>query len=86
MLAEKGYYDSAKNPNGNRIKHQYESKTINNDKILVDHATDLTWQQSGSGDDMEYDKAEEYIRGLNQQELAGFIAIGAYRSLRKPCP
>ena len=48
MLVEKGFYDKRKNPNGTGVTHGYEARTINGDKIVVDEATGLTWQQGGS--------------------------------------
>ena len=70
MLSEKGFYDSVMNMDGVGIDHKYESKTINGDKVVIDHATGLTWQQSGSLD--EKIGAREYIRELNTKKFANF--------------
>jgi len=38
---------------------------------VIDHATGLTWQQSGSKETMSFAEAEKYIQKLNGQEYAG---------------
>ncbi|GAK55247.1 hypothetical protein U27_02079 [Candidatus Vecturithrix granuli] len=47
----------------NRFKPQQEGQ------VIFDHATGLTWQQSGSPEPLTYDQAREYVEGLN---LAGY--------------
>lgn len=58
------------NPNGKGIKHSYELRY--DGKAVVDHITGLTWQQSGSPNDISYVGAEKYIRDLNYQHFVGF--------------
>ncbi|GAK59126.1 serine/threonine protein kinase [Candidatus Vecturithrix granuli] len=41
-------------------------------EVVIDHATGLMWQQSGSGTYMNYTKAQEYIKNLNRQQFAGY--------------
>lgn len=50
------------------IRNEYEKYG----DIIFDHTTGLTWQKSGSPDNMTYPKAQEYIETLNQQQFAGF--------------
>ena len=66
MLVEKGFYDRRYNPDGTGITHQYEARTINGDKIVVDEANGLTWQQGGS-DQLPFEGAQTYIKGVNGQ-------------------
>jgi hypothetical protein len=40
--------------------------------LVVDHATGLTWQQSGSESKMNYTDAEKYIFDLNNKKFAGY--------------
>lgn len=47
------------------IKHSYESKVIKGDEVVIDHATDLMWCQSGSDREMDRLKAQEWINILN---------------------
>ncbi len=51
------------------IKNDYED--AGNDTV-IDHATGLTWQQSGSENYMAYKPALEYVRELNRKRFAGF--------------
>lgn len=71
-LQELGYYDKRKNPNGKGFQHQYKSVKRHGKKLVIDHATGLTWQQSGSDKSMNYADAEKYIRDLNNQKFAGY--------------
>jgi len=78
MLAEKKFFDNDWNENGGELRHQYESIERNNKKLVIDHITGLTWQQSGSEEHVDYSKARNYIAGL---KLGGF---GGYNDWRMP--
>ena len=69
--AERLYLDKDWKP---RIytENKFDVKTINDDKVVVDHATGLTWQQSGSKEFMTYDEARRYIAQLNRGKFAGY--------------
>lgn len=41
-------------------------------EILIDHATELMWQQSGSDNELTHAGAQKYINELNQQHFAGY--------------
>jgi hypothetical protein len=66
-----GYYDRYRNPDSKGIKHQYETVKRHGEKLVVDHATGLTWQQSGSKYYMNHADAEKYILDLNNRNFAG---------------
>ena len=53
--------------------HEYEAKTIAGDKVVIDHATGLMWQQSGSSDGLSLETAEAYVGELNREGFAGFL-------------
>ena len=72
MLQEKGFYDRDWNKDGKGIHHKYVAKTINHDNVVIDEATGLMWQQSGSSRYMTYDKLKAYIDQLNRNKFAGF--------------
>jgi hypothetical protein len=72
MIIDRGFYDKYKNPNGKGIVHQYKLQVIAGDSVVVDRATKLMWQQSGSTKYMTYDDAEKYIRNLNNKRFAGY--------------
>ncbi len=70
MLKEKGIYDSSWNKSGKGVLHRYESQ--DNGVLIVDQASGLTWQQSGSDDYMSYPEAEKYGTKLNRDKFAGY--------------
>jgi len=72
MLKEKGFYDSSRNKQGKGIYHQYEVIEREGDKLVIDHTTGLTWQQSGSPKSMVYSDALKWIEELNKNKFAGY--------------
>ncbi len=72
MLNEKGVFDSRYNEQGKGLQHQYEKSEREGQALVIDHATGLTWQQSGSPDSMNYADTEKYVRELNAKRFAGF--------------
>ncbi|MFQ5686277.1 MAG: DUF1566 domain-containing protein, partial [Candidatus Scalindua sp.] len=54
------------------INHSYDLKTINRDKVVIDHATGLMWHQSGSSNSMNWDDAKRWVRDLNGWGYAGY--------------
>ncbi len=53
------------------IDNKFEEKTIKGKKVVLDVATGLMWQQSGSKEYMSYDEANVYIEQLNNKQFAG---------------
>jgi len=53
------------------IQHEYETKIIDDDKVVIDHATGLMWQQSGSYEYMKRKEVKKWLRGLNRKGYAG---------------
>ena len=51
------------------IDNQFEAR---GDDVMIDHATGLMWQQSGSPNGMNYSDVQQYIRQLNQRRLGGY--------------
>jgi len=72
MLQAKDFFASDWNPSGKGPQHQYEVKEKDGEKLVIDHATGLTWQQAGSSNSMTYADAEKYVRDLNAKKFAGF--------------
>lgn len=72
MLWDKNFFDKSKNANGSGLAHKYERVERGGAKLVVDHATGLTWQQAGSADIRTYEQAEQYIRDLNKTRFAGY--------------
>jgi len=72
MLKMHGYYEIDRNPAGNGIKHHYKVQEVNGDKIVIDEATGLIWQQSGSDEFMKFEDGNNWIVELNQNGYAGY--------------
>jgi hypothetical protein len=54
------------------INHSYGLKVINDDKVVIDHATGLMWHQNGSDNYMKRNSAKQWVRGLNSRGHAGY--------------
>jgi hypothetical protein len=72
MIREKGFNhpgDMSKEGVSGYIRgnflHEYEAKTLNGIKVVIDHATDLMWEQSGSGTTMDWEEIKGYIDTIN---------------------
>jgi len=72
MLKEKDFFDSSDNKQGKGLPHQYEAIEQDGEKLVIDHATGLTWQQSGSPNSMSFADAEKHVLDLNAKKFAGF--------------
>jgi len=72
MLREKNFYDKYKNAFGKGITHQYENVERHGVNLVIDHATGLTWQQSGSENYMSFKNAEDHIRQLNAKNYGDY--------------
>ena len=54
------------------ISHDYEENIIDNDNIVIDHATGLMWHQSGSFRNISWKSAKRWVIKLNENCYAGF--------------
>ncbi len=54
------------------INNSFESKSVNEESIVIDHATGLIWHQSGSDDEMDWQKAKQWVKDLNDKGYAGY--------------
>ncbi|MDZ7302137.1 MAG: DUF1566 domain-containing protein [candidate division KSB1 bacterium] len=72
MLKQHGFFDWNYHKEGEGILHLCEVREKDGAKIVLDHATGLMWQQSGSPDSVTYADAEKYIRDLNNKRFAGY--------------
>ena len=69
MLAEEGFFDSKLYPGGRGFKNNFGEQK--DDKVVMDHASGLMWQRSGSDEGTDYEGAKEYVHQLNQKSFAG---------------
>ncbi len=72
MLHKYSFFDTDNNKSGNGIVHFFEKKKINDQNIVIDNSTGLTWQQSGSEESLSYKNSEGYIQKLNKDQYAGY--------------
>ena len=54
------------------VTHRYENKPINEDSVVINHATGLMWHQSGSDKYFSWKRAKKWIDKLNKEGYAGF--------------
>jgi len=53
------------------IQHEYETETIDDNKVVMDYATGLMWHPVGSAEYMKRKDVKKWIRGLNSKGYAG---------------
>ncbi len=68
--AAQGFLDGSK-PKAYTL-NDFEEKAISDNKVVIDKATGLTWQQSGSKEYMKYYEVRMYIAKLNSDKYAGY--------------
>lgn len=71
MLRDKDFFDQCENESGKGIQHHYENLERQGVQFVHDHATGLTWQQSGLKNYVSFEKAADCIRQLNTKNYGG---------------
>ena len=69
MLRDRGFFDSSKNDSVAGFANHFELQR--GGQIVVDLAAGLSWQRSGSGELLDFSKAQAYIQTLNKKKFAG---------------
>jgi hypothetical protein len=72
MLAKRNFFDFKNNKNAPGFDNDYEPQSFGGDKVVVDHATGLMWQKSGSRYLMTYAEAIKWVENLKAKGFAGF--------------
>jgi hypothetical protein len=72
MLKEKNLFDKDWNEGGRGLQNLFDVIERHNNHLVVDYITGLTWQQSGSEDQLTYAKAKKYIIELVQDNFGGY--------------
>lgn len=72
MIRRRGFFDNEGNWDGQGLMHQYEETERSGKKLVIDHTTGLTWQQSGSRKAIRGKDVSDYIKQLNQHNFAGY--------------
>jgi len=71
LVLQKEVFEQFWNGEGKRLPNRYKMIKQKGEKLIKDRATELTWQQSGSPNEMIYEEASGYITELNKQKFAG---------------
>lgn len=74
MLQENDFFDQNWYWMGKGVQHQYEKMEDRGGKLVVDHITGLTWQQSGSQTTIQFSDAKNYVLKLNEIKYGGYSA------------
>ena len=72
IIKKWGFYDQFLNSKGEGFNNLFEARQIKGDKIVIDFACSLMWQQGGSTEAMKYENAKEWLEKLNKKGFAGF--------------
>lgn len=72
MVVRNKFFDNVENISAPGFSNQFESKNINNYKVIIDHASGLMWQRGGSSSSMDYKFAQKCVIMLNKKNYAGF--------------
>ena len=72
MLKQEDFFDSRNYKSGKGLAHEYDKIQRGGVTLVTDQATGLTWQQSGSENSMNFEKAKTYVQKLNSEKHAGF--------------
>lgn len=72
LLVRHGFYDSRWNRAGGGVSNKFEPRIADTDIVVIDHATRLMWQKSGSQRQMLSERATSYIETMNSGRFGGF--------------
>lgn len=72
MLQNYNFFSKDLNENGQDFKHIFKVRTIKDDNVIFDRASDLIWQQGGSPESVNYATAKKYVTELNQKSYGGY--------------
>ncbi|MCP4217994.1 MAG: protein kinase [bacterium] len=71
MVKERNLFDKYYNERGD-FPNVYESRSINNHKVVVDKGSGLMWHQAGTNEYMGLENAKKWIESLNNGKYGGF--------------
>ncbi len=70
MLKDNGFYDGDWNNSASGFSNNFRLQ--NDVKVVIDRASGLMWQQSGSVNEISYGEAKSYVTRLNSDQFAGY--------------
>ncbi len=71
MIEAKNFFDSRLNPEGQGLDNDFHLQQENS--VIFDAATGLTWQQSGSERFFSYGERGAYVQKLNSESFGGYV-------------
>ena len=88
MITANNYYDKRLNSDGAGIENDFKVQVVEEDTVIYDAATRLTWQGGGEFPPMTWKDAKDYVSSLS---YAGFNdwrlpTLGEAMSLMEPTP
>ena len=72
IIIKNDFFDKNRNQKGNGFSNRFEIFQFNDDKVIFDHTSHLTWQQHGSLEAMSFEQALCWIDELNKIGYADF--------------
>ncbi|MDV5166535.1 MAG: DUF1566 domain-containing protein [Candidatus Scalindua sp.] len=69
MLKDNDFYDGDWNSSASGFSNDFQLQNV---KVVHDYASGLTWQQSGSVNEISYIEAKRYVTQLNSDQFAGY--------------
>jgi serine/threonine-protein kinase len=70
VILNYGFFDRDWNTFRN-FKNNFKVKTINEDRVIEDHSTNLMWHPAGSENDLFFEEAKPWVYEINQKGYAG---------------
>ena len=70
-VKDKGFHCPGDNVKGS-FRNSFEQANIRGVDVIIDHATNLMWQQAENPERLGWKEAEAYVAQMNQEEMAGF--------------
>jgi hypothetical protein len=71
MVKNRGFFDRRWNKY-HSFANDFELKTVNNQAVVIDHATGLVWHQSGSEMPVVFSEVKPWLDALNRKGYAGY--------------
>lgn len=72
IMIKNDFFDKNRNKKGKGFSNRFEILLVNDDKVIFDHTSHLTWQQHGSFESMPFEQALRWIDELNKIGHANF--------------
>jgi len=70
MIRNNGFYDGDWNSSASGFPNDFQLQ--NDVNVVLDRASGLMWQQSGSVNEISYSEAKKYVARLNSDQFAGY--------------